>query len=139
MVGRIRSELERVRRGEPGSRFERTHERNRIGSRVLRLFVVAFGVLLIVGAGVFFWLPGPQVVIALFGLALVTGQSETVARLMDRAEVAGRRLREERWKPYPHKRLVLFGLWCAFSAAALAVFWGIWQLGLLPGWLPVVG
>jgi len=128
-----------VREGSPGRRFEDTHERNRIDNRIVRLGVASLGCFFIVGAGVTFWLPGPQVVVAIMGLAMVGSQSETAARLMDRVEVFARRQHRERWIPFRYKRLFLFASWCAFTAACLTVFWGVWKLGLLPGWIPVVG
>ena len=103
MLRKFRHELRTLRDAEPGTRFELGHERTRIDNHVLRLFMVGVGVALMFTAAVTFWLPGPNFVLVFAGLVLVGGQSETVARWMDRGEVLARRWHRDVWAPYPHK------------------------------------
>jgi len=135
--GGIRGELRKIRRAEPGGRFEETHERHRISNQVVRFSVIALGLLLMVASAVTFWVPGPNFVLVLAGLALVSGQWRAVAKLLDRGEVAARRWNEQTWDPMPlwRKRLVLFVLWLVGATIAAALAWFSYQQGAL-NWLP---
>jgi hypothetical protein len=138
--GRIRRELRKIRLAEPGTRFETTHERHRIGNRFARWFVIGFGILLLVGASVTFWVPGPNFVLVLVGLALVSGQWRMFAQLLDRIEVALRRWNNEIWDPMPRwkQRTVIAAGWLVGAAAATALGYLAWRSDLLPGWIPFI-
>jgi hypothetical protein len=139
--GRIRRELKKVRRSQPGARFEQTHERLRIGNRTLRVFVIVLGIVLMFVAGATFWLPGPNFVLALVGLALISGQWRRVARLLDRGEVALRRWKRGVWDPMPRwkQRFAIGCAWLVFFAAIAAIAYGAWRNHLLPSWIPYLG
>ena len=132
----IRQELRKLRDAEPGERFEAGYERTKVDNRVLRTSLVVLGFVLMVTAAVTFWVPGPNFVLVLAGLALVGGQSRTVAKLMDRGEVAVRRWNDEHWDPYPHKKPVVALLWLAFAAAVVGLLLLADAQGWLPGWVP---
>lgn len=132
--------LHTLRTDRPGTRFEHAHEHFRIDNEALRIGAILVGVLLMFAAGATFWLPGPNFVLVLVGLAIIAAQSSAVAGLLDRAEVAGRRWHRDTWRQLPAwaRRTGIAFLWIAFFAAVFAVGWFAWSLGLLPDWLPLV-
>ncbi len=76
----------------PGHRFENHYQRMRQeGSRVGKIVRIGLGVLLLAGAIVLLFIPGPGLLVAVFGLALVGGESKTMSRWLDRAELPVRR------------------------------------------------
>ncbi|MCW2962257.1 MAG: hypothetical protein JWM25_1092 [Thermoleophilia bacterium] len=129
---RIRAELDLLRDDEPGRRFESGFDRTHVRNQALRLTLVTVGVLFMATAMATFWLPGPNFVLVLAGLALVGGQSRFVARALDRVEVAARRWHRDVWEPYERKSAVLtvFGLVLAILVALIA--WYAWQRGWIP-------
>jgi Mn2+/Fe2+ NRAMP family transporter len=139
MFDGIKDELRTLREAQPGTRFERGHERHRVRNHVVRLLLICLGLGLALGGALTFWIPGPNFVIVLAGLAIVAAQWRAVARRLDRIEVALRRWNDERWDPYPHKRRVLVLGWLvAVLVIALAVY-GAWRADWLPAWLPFIG
>lgn len=76
-------------RDPPGKRFARRHERvSGGGGHVLgRVVRGTLGVVLVLIGIVFMALPGPGFVPVLAGLALLAGESERLARALDRAEL----------------------------------------------------
>ena len=70
------------------NRFERTRDRGPVG----RWLVLLGGAALFVVGLILMPLPGPGIVIALFGCALMAGQSARVAQALDEAEVRARGL-----------------------------------------------
>jgi hypothetical protein len=139
-VKRIRRELRTVRHAEPGERFEATHERHRIRNQPVRLAVIAFGLLLMAVAALTFWIPGPNFVLVLAGLALVAGQWRMVAKLMDRGEVAGRRWHQETWLEWSRARRhsIIFAMWFVGASVAVTMAWFTWLEDALPSSWPLV-
>jgi hypothetical protein len=137
-VSGVKRQWRQLREAEPGERFEEAHERHRIDNHAVRVFVICLGVFLLVAAAVTFWVPGPNFVGVLLGLALVATQWRFVAKRLDRLEVLGRRWHDERWEPYPHKTAVLVTGWCVGAAVVALALWFAWQHDLLPAWLPFV-
>jgi hypothetical protein len=133
MPGRIRRELHALKTAEPGTRFQEGYERTHVHNHALRIGLIVLGFALMVTAAVTFFLPGPNFVLVLAGLALVGGQSQTVAKWMDRGEVAGRRWHEDVWEPYPHKRALLGTVAIIALAAIAAALWIAWGQGWIPG------
>lgn len=138
--GRIRRELDELKGAEPGRRFESGHDRHRVGNSVLRLTIIAIGLTMVTLGALTFWLPGPQIVVVLLGLALIAGQWRFIARTLDRGELGLRRVRSERWEPLSHrrKRAALGAAWFGFGSAVALVVVGAWSAGLLPTWLPLI-
>lgn len=132
----IRRELRELRESTPGSRFERGHERQRADKRVLRWGLIGLGVFLVFAGALTFWIPGPNFVIVLVGLALVAAQWRFVARQLDRGELTARRWNEERWVPYRHKRRVLVLGWVTLGALVATGVWVAHHQGWLPAWVP---
>ncbi|MCW2925051.1 MAG: hypothetical protein JWM98_2455 [Thermoleophilia bacterium] len=138
MANRFTRELRELRDAPPGTRFQEGNERTRVDNRALRVVLVVLGFALMVAAAVTFWVPGPNFVLVLAGLALVGGQSQTVARAMDRGEVRARRWNTEVWDPYPHKgRVRVLGA-LVFAAVVALLAWVAYRQGWLPAWLPFV-
>lgn len=135
MVFGIKREVEELKAAEPGERFVSGYERTHVRNRLLRLVLIAVGFTLMFAAAATFWLPGPNFVLVLAGLALVGGQAKFVARAMDRGEVTGRRWNERVWEPYPHKRLLLTGITLLVLVAIALLGWLADERGWLPGWL----
>ena len=131
---RIRTELRKIRAERPGERFEATHERHRIANHAIRVTVIAIGCGVMVAAAFTFWVPGPNFVVVLAGLALVAGQWRGAARLLDRGEVAVRRWHDHVWEPLPRRRklVVLTIAWLVGASIAVAMFALAWRAGLLP-------
>ena len=132
MASRIRRELRALRDDEPGARFENGYERTHMRNKVLRMVVLALGVVLMASAAVTFFLPGPNFVLVLAGLALIAGQSRTIARLVDRAEVAGRRWHEHVWLPYGHKAAAKVLAVLVVCSGAAATTWYLYSRDMVP-------
>jgi hypothetical protein len=128
----MRRALDRIQEDEPGARFVHAFERHKIDNYALRMVVVGLGVALMFAAAVTFWLPGPNFVLVLAGLALVGAQSRTVAGWMDSGEMLLRTWHDEVWEPFPHKRLVYVGFAFAGAMASLTLLWLSYRFGLLP-------
>ncbi len=136
---RIRREVHALKASRPGRRFEDAHERHRISNHAVRLTVLTIGGMLALAGSLTFWLPGPNFVIVLIGLAIVAGQWRFAARIFDRLEVASRRWHDEYWEPYPHKGRAVVLVWLVVAAAMAAAVWTADRYGWLPGWVPYLG
>jgi hypothetical protein len=126
--------LDQIRNDTPGVRFIHAHQRNRIHNPVLRVGAIFVGLALMVAAAVTFWLPGPNFVLVLAGLALVAAQWRLAARLLDWLELRGRAVKRVLWdqRSKAARHTIAFTLWTLFTAACLAAILGLWHLGLLP-------
>jgi hypothetical protein len=133
MIRRIRRELHDVRHAEPGKRFEEGFERTRVRNHVGRIALIAIGVALMLAAAATFVLPGPNFILVLAGLVLVAGQSRTVARWLDRAELAARTWHRETWQPWPHKRALKVVGAVLGGLIGATIAWYAWQRGWIPG------
>lgn len=138
-LDRIRRELRTIGDDQPGRRFEATHERHRIRNHAVRFTVIGLGCTLMVVAATTFWVPGPNFVLVLAGLALVSGQWRMVAKLLDRGEVAARRWNDQTWDPMPRwrKRTILLVLWALGGLLALTLAYVSWRTGAMPTWGPI--
>lgn len=135
---RIMRAIDTLREAPPGRRFEDAHERQRIRRAPIRLIVLGLGIAFTLAGALTFWIPGPNFVIVLIGLAIVAGQWRVAARALDRIEVALRRWHDEVWEPYPHKRRAIVTIWVAVFAVLAGVAWIAHRQGWLPGWVPFV-
>lgn len=79
-------------RDPAGKRFRNRYDRTRNYGPLRRALVLGGGGLLVVVGVIFMPLPGPGILIVLAGGALMAGQSLTVARALDAAEVKVRGL-----------------------------------------------
>ncbi len=123
-----------MRDSEIGRRFEEAHERHRIDNHIVRMTLIALGCVVMVLAAVTFWVPGPNFVVVLIALVLVSSQWRRVAQLLDRGEHAARRWHERSWVPRPRwqKRVVYFLMWLAGALVGLGMAYLSWRQGVLP-------
>jgi hypothetical protein len=92
VLSEIRENWEGLKDQTPGERFQWFHRRQSTKGRgVKALYVVVAVVSFAVGV-VLAFIPGPAVLFFALSAALVGAQSCSVARLLDRGEVKGRRL-----------------------------------------------
>lgn len=108
-------------------------ERHKERSRVYRSGVVAAGIVLIVvgivlsGPGI----PGPGFVVILVGLALLALEFTWAERLLERAVIAGDRLKD-RAEAMSTRQKVALGAVAALVVAACVVAAVLWDIPLLP-------
>ncbi|HEU4611640.1 MAG TPA: PGPGW domain-containing protein [Kofleriaceae bacterium] len=90
---------------------------------------LGLGIVLLAGGVVLLFIPGPGLLLILFGLALVASHSERLSRLLDRAEPALRRSGRRaklRWQAAPSRAKVGLVLGLVSAAGAfLVVAWRI--------------
>jgi hypothetical protein len=85
---------------EPGQRFENHYQLMRQeGSRVGAIARLTAGVALVAAGIVMLFVPGPGILVMLFGFGLIGGESKAIASAMDRVEPALREKgrRAKRW------------------------------------------
>jgi hypothetical protein len=104
MFDELRENWEIFKSGPPGERFQCVHKRRarkNKGASFRRWAWLILGILLIL-AGIFFLaMPGPGMLVLAVGLALVAGESLSVARILDWAELKLRPLYlwgKRRWR-----------------------------------------
>ena len=121
--------------GRPGLRFRERHRlrqsRGYGGLHPVRLAYLAGGAGLIVVSAVFGWLPVLGWGTVVLGLAMIAGEVQWVARLMDRWEVGARRLLGPPAKTV--RRLPVWAQLCVSLTGALATFavvYGLYSLAL---------
>lgn len=132
MIARIRRELCALRDDAPGVRFEHGFDRTRVRNPAIRTGLVSLGFVLMATAAVTFFVPGPNFVLVLAGLALVTGQSRHGARLLDRLELGARRWRRRVWRPYTHKTAVIVLAVLVAAALAAGIAWFLYVREMTP-------
>ncbi len=85
-------EWRQFRNDPPGERFEHHHDRmKKTGSRAGAVARLLAGIVLIAAGIAMLFIPGPGLIALLFGFGLISGQSKTLARGLDRVEPAIRR------------------------------------------------
>jgi putative transmembrane protein PGPGW len=91
MLGGLKEQWCKLRRGHPGHRFQERFERNRRvrsgRSGLTRFLKPAAGIVLVVAGVAFCFIPGPGVPLLLVGAGLLADVSRPVARAMDWLEV----------------------------------------------------
>src|SRR5262245_11778477 len=87
MFGGIREEWRTFRADPPGERFARHERRGEQRSAAQRAMRIVLGAVLL-ALGVFLlFVPGPGLLVMVFGLAMFAGESRWIARRLDAAEV----------------------------------------------------
>lgn len=90
-IATLKDQWRAFKHDEPGERFQRQHDRMQQCSHGLRVAQAIAGGILTLAGIVLLFIPGPGLLVMLFGLALLVGLSSTLASLLDRAEPALRR------------------------------------------------
>jgi uncharacterized membrane protein HdeD (DUF308 family) len=88
----LAAEWQRFRADPPGERFCNHYQRAQDSSKAKRIAQLVGGVLLIAVGIVLCFVPGPGLLVMLFGFALLSTLSRGIARTLDRVELAMRRL-----------------------------------------------
>ena len=96
MLAAIKREWQELKKGRPGSRFQKRAERAKRDrakqSWLKRLAKPAIGIILTVAGVIFCLIPGPGLPLIFIGAALLAERSRPAARFLDWLEVRTRRL-----------------------------------------------
>jgi hypothetical protein len=88
MFAALRRRIRRFAATPSGSRFRVYHERLEQQPSLMRtMLVVGLGLILLALGMIMLVLPGPGLLVAAIGLALIAGESMWVARLLDRVDL----------------------------------------------------
>jgi hypothetical protein len=90
-LAKLESQWKAFKHDEPGQRFEHQRQRMKQEGRGLLVATTVIGSFLVAAGIVMLFIPGPGILVSIFGLALIAGVSERLARVMDRIEPAARR------------------------------------------------
>lgn len=120
----IRSEWRHLKNDPPGQRFQNHHDRMRHGSKTLAVARGLLGLLLLATGVVLCFVPGPGLLVIVFGLALLAGMWTPLARAMDRLEPRVRRWGRVAKHWWDTRSTLTKGLLVAIvgAACALALF-----------------
>ena len=118
-ISELKREWRAFKHDEPGARFQHQHDRLQKQSKKLRVGLAAAGVVLTLGGIVLLFIPGPGLLVVVFGLALLAGLSNSLAKLLDRAE-----------PPLRHQAQLLRRGWNRLSGAAKVGLVGLALVGL---------
>jgi hypothetical protein len=100
MLEAARQEWHSFRDDEPGQRFRHHHRRaHESKSKAKTVARIVVGLVLCLGGIVLLFIPGPGLLVILFGMALFAGESKWLATRLDRAEVWTR----ARWRRFRKK------------------------------------
>lgn len=123
MLESARHEWHCFREDRPGKRFANHHERaHRSPSKAKRVARIAVGALLLAGGVAMLFIPGPGLLVMLFGVALFAGESKRLASLLDRAEVWTRD-----WWKHASMPMRVGVVGAAALVAAAVVGWMAWK------------
>jgi len=123
----VREEWRRFCDDRPGERFRNHCKRMEVRSRRHAAVAVALGVLLLATGVILLFMPGPGILVILFGVGLIASHSARLSAALDRAEPKlrqrGRRI-EHRWHRFSHKqKTALAGGGLVLMTAGLAAMW----------------
>jgi hypothetical protein len=91
MFTKIKATWTRLKRREPGERFQAFYRSQRRKPAATRVAFVGLAIVSFAIAVVLMFIPGPAVAFYALSAALFSTQSQSVARALDRAEVSGRK------------------------------------------------
>jgi hypothetical protein len=124
-LAKLESQWKAFKHDEPGHRFEHQHERMKQSGRAWVVAMASLGAIFLVGGIIMLFIPGPGLLVSLFGLAMIAGASQPLARALDRAEPAMReKAREAKrsWKTASRaEKGVLIGIAAAYAIAIVLV------------------
>jgi hypothetical protein len=132
MAGRSGGALELLKTEEPGRRFQAYHRaaHGPGGNRAVNALLTVAGVALVAVGIVALPAPGPGFLIIAIGGGLIARQSAWVARQLDRAEVALRRLATQSvhaWQQATWLERILFVV-VVLAGAIVAGYWALFFL-----------
>jgi hypothetical protein len=91
MASSLAAEWRRFRADSPGERFCNHHQRAKQAPKAKRVVRLLIGIVLVAAGIVLCFIPGPGLLVMVFGFALLSGMLPSVARTLDRVEVWLRR------------------------------------------------
>jgi UPF0716 family protein affecting phage T7 exclusion len=91
MASSLAAEWHRLRADSPGERFYNHYERARHAPQVKRVAQLVIGIILVAAGVVLCFIPGPGLLVMVFGFALLSSMSRSIARVLDRIELWLRR------------------------------------------------
>lgn len=91
-MAKLAAEWHAFRADSPGERFRHHYERSQLTSQASRIARVLVGIVLVAAGLVLLFIPGPGLLVGLFGFALLSSQSRILATALDRVEPRVRRL-----------------------------------------------
>jgi uncharacterized membrane protein HdeD (DUF308 family) len=91
MSSSLAAEWRLFRADSPGERFCNHYQRARRASKAKRIIQLLIGVILVLAGIVLCFIPGPGLLVMVFGFALLSSMLQPVARALDRMEVWLRR------------------------------------------------
>lgn len=92
MLAELKKNWRTFEKAAPGSRFRKLYEARKKSSGVAAFVTLAAGVLLVAGGVVLLFIPGPGLLLIVFGGALIAQRSLWLAERLDRLEPPLRRL-----------------------------------------------
>jgi hypothetical protein len=99
MFDSLKRRVRRFRTAPSGTRFRVYHERLAQRKNLMRTLLVVGGGLILLALGmILLVLPGPGLLIAAIGAALIAGESLTVARILDRIDLGLTRIWNHWWR-----------------------------------------
>lgn len=126
LLNQLKHSWRELEQEPPGRRFQARYERNHSRGRSRGGTLTLIAGVVILALGIFLMpAPGPGILVALAGGALLAQESLTAARVLDRAEVLARQLASWAVRVWQHASMplkVLIVLAALALAAALA--WG---------------
>lgn len=126
-LAHVKAEWKLFKHDSPGVRFSKHRERMQHRSKKAKAAALAAGFILLAGGAVMLFIPGPGLLVILFGLGLLASQSAPLAGFLDRLEVRARRLGrhlKQRWVALSGaaKGSLLLGVG-AIVGASMMVMW----------------
>jgi hypothetical protein len=101
MFDALKQRMRRFMAAPSGTRFRAFYERHHRQPHLVRtVLAIGAGLLLIAVGLALLVLPGPGLLVATFGLAMLAGESRRVANLMDRVD----QWLTTRWQRWRHRR-----------------------------------
>src|SRR5512138_1700897 len=128
MTSSVAAEWRAFRDDRPGARFANHHRRMRQhGTRAGAIVRIGLGAVLVAGGIVLLFIPGPGLLVAMFGFALFAGESKALARALDRCEPPVRRRARQVarwWRDRSRRAQVALGSIPVIAAAVVG--YGAW-------------
>jgi flagellar biosynthesis/type III secretory pathway M-ring protein FliF/YscJ len=128
-VAQLKQEWQQFLHDPPGRRFQNHRARMQQRSRAFSIGLMVLGIVLVVAGVAFLFIPGPGIPVLMFGLALIAGESQRLAALLDRLEPRLRtwmRAARGRWRKLPN--LAKAGVVVVGAAAIAAVVFALWRM-----------
>ena len=124
----VKVEWQHFRHDPPGERFRNHRDRMKRRSKKHAAAAVCVGVLLLAGGVVLLFMPGPGLLLIVFGLALIASHSRRLADVLDRVEPKLHRAAhrtKDHWQALPGRAKL--GVILALAMLAAAACLSMWE------------